>query len=98
MKSVLKLLFLMMLIGITVLTPMVLTPLFCEYMGWIEPVNIELLEKEGEASFTQKYVMDRAYDRHGLCNKCGINKAQIEYNERNFCTLYCATTKEITND
>ena len=30
-------------------------------------INDELLEKEGEASFTQKYVMDRAYDRHGLC-------------------------------
>ena len=98
MKSALQLFFLMMFIGMVVLTPMVMTPMLFEYMGWIDSVDIELLDESIEPSFTEKYVMDRAYDRHGLCNRCGINKAQIEYNERNFCTLYCATTKEINND
>jgi len=35
MKQVLQLIFYIILIGIVVLTPMVLVPVFCSYMGWI---------------------------------------------------------------
>ena len=35
MKQFLQLIFYITIIGIAVLTPMVLVPLFCNYMGWI---------------------------------------------------------------